>query len=301
MSEELDKINKYELIAQIRNVIEEKKGFAMGKLGFSEQCMLGYLPFLRSNPTKIQIRSYETLLRYHCEISFGVFPTTPQFLNEFATFFSASVKSTDILGLFQAEQEKNLIKQFNITAKLIDYKNTEPDRSIPNNIANCYLPFFFNKRILYISPFADLLKERSQKDIFESVWKNTQKKWFYPESTAAIEIPYSYITAKSTHDRFGTSINLYKSICDEMDNHKFDIALIGVGALGFPLASYIKSKGKIAISLGGHLQALLGIKGTRWKNDEYWRTNYFNDSWIDMPEKYYPENKEQLTDNGAYW
>jgi hypothetical protein len=297
----LDNINKQDLIDEVRKAIEEKSGFAMGKLGFSEQYILGYLPFLKSNPSKVQIRSYEALLRYHCEVQFGVFPTTPEFLQEFAAFYSLSVESIDILGLFQAEQERKLISQNGITAKLIYYQDTEPDRSIPDNISNCYLPLFANKRILYISPFADLLKERSQKDIFESVWKNTEKKWFYPESISAIEIPYSYITSKSTHDRYGTSVNLYKSICDEIDNHKFDISLLGVGALGLPLASYIKSKGKIAISLGGHLQALLGVKGTRWKNDEFWKNNYFNDSWIDMPKKYFPENKNQLTDKGAYW
>jgi hypothetical protein len=301
MSEELDKIGKYELINYIRNAIEEEKGFAMGKLGFSEQHLLGYLPFLESNPSELQIRSYEAILRYHCEIQFGVFPTTPIFLKEFAAFYSLSVRSIDILGLFQAEQEKKLIKQNSITAKLIYYQDTEPDRSIPENISNCYLPLFVNKRILYISSFADLLKERSEKSIFESVWLNTQKKWFYPKSITTIETPYSYVSAKSTHKLYGTSINLYKSICDKIDNQNFDIALIGLGALGLPLASYIKSKGKIAISLGGHLQVLFGVKGARWENDDYWKKNYFNDSWIHMPEKYFPENKDQLADNGSYW
>ena len=173
----LDNINKQDLIDEVRKAIEEKSGFAMGKLGFSEQYILGYLPFLKSNPSKVQIRSYEALLRYHCEVQFGVFPTTPEFLQEFAAFYSLSVESIDILGLFQAEQERKLISQNGITAKLIYYQDTEPDRSIPDNISNCYLPLFANKRILYISPFADLLKERSQKDIFESVWKNTEKKY----------------------------------------------------------------------------------------------------------------------------
>ena len=96
-------------------------------------------------------------------------------------------------------------------------------------------------------------------------------------------------------------MQLYKSICSEIDKHEFDIVLLGVGALGLPLASYIKSKGKVAISLGGHLQVLFGVAGSRWKGDEYWTTHYINDSWIDVPLKYHPKNKENLTDNGSYW
>ena len=41
----------------------------------------------------------------------------------------------------------------------------------------------------------------------------------------------------------------------------FDVALIGCGAYGFPLAAKLKTAGKQAIHLGGVLQALFGIKG----------------------------------------
>ncbi len=296
-----EKINKQELILDIKQAIDEQKGFALGKMGFSEQFLLGYLPFLRSNPSTIKIRAYESALRYHCEYQFGVFPTDPEFLKHFATIFSDATRSMDILGLFEVEQENELIIQNNLKAKFIPYQDTEPDRSIPESSTNCYLPLFANKKLLYISPFANLLKERSQKEIFENVWDNIKKKWFYPKSISTIEIPYSYGNSRSTHLSYGTSINLYESICTEIDKQDFDVVLMGVGALGFPLASYIKSKKKIALSLGGHLQVLFGIAGSRWKRDSFWNTHYINYSWIDMPNKYHPENKEVLTDNGSYW
>ena len=294
-------ISKQELIQDIKLAIEGNSGLAIGKLGFSEQFLLGYLPFLKNNPTPLKVKAYEATLRYHCEIQFGIFPTDPEFLNEFAQFFSASVQSIDILGLFEADQEKDLIDQNNLTAKFIPYQSTEPDRSVPEDPSNCYLNCLDGKKILYISPFANLLKDRSQKDIFEAVWSNISKNWFYPKSISAIEIPYSYGSSISTHRQYGTSLNLYKSICSEIDKHDFDVVLMGVGALGLPLAAYVQSKGKVAISLGGHLQVLFGIKGARWKRDDYWNTHYFNDAWIDMPIQYHPINKDELTDNSSYW
>lgn len=293
--------SKLILLNAIRRVIEEKKGLAVGKLGFSEQFMLGYLPFLESNPTELQIRSYESLLRYYCENQFGVFPTSVEYLNKFASFYGERVRTIDFLGLFGVDQEERLVLGYGKDSMFVKYQDTEPDRSIPDNPSNCYLPFFADKRILFISPFADLLKERAQKETFELTWANTQKKWFYPRSISAIKIPYSYGSSVSTHIRYGNSTNLFESICSKIDKHEFDIAIMGVGALGLPLASYIKYKGKLAISMGGHMQVLFGVLGARWKNDEYWKSKYINDTWIDMPEKYYPVNRDQLSDKGAYW
>lgn len=40
----------------------------------------------------------------------------------------------------------------------------------------------------------------------------------------------------------------------------FDIALLGCGAYGLPLAAYIKQLGKQAIYVGGSLQLMFGIR-----------------------------------------
>lgn len=53
----------------------------------------------------------------------------------------------------------------------------------------------------------------------------------------------------------------------------FDVAIIGCGAYGFPLAAKLKRAGKIAIHLGGVTQLLFGIKGRRWENAQ----KYYHD------------------------
>ena len=294
-------IQRSELIQDIKESVEQNKGFALGKLGFSEQCFLGYLPFLRSNPTLVQKKAYEAMLRYHCQIQSGVFPTNPDFLLEFAQFYVKHIQQIDILGVFQANQEERIILENELNARFIPYQFTEPDRLIPSNEFNCYLRFFEGKKILFISPFANLLKIRAQKETFEHVWFKIQKKWFNPGKISAFEIPYSYVNSIQTHQKYINSIDLFHSICSSLDDLDFDVAFLGAGALGLPIASYLKNIGKIAISLGGHLQVLFGISGRRWSKDDYWTTNYINETWIDMPEKYHPENKSNLTDQSAYW
>ncbi len=301
MRPEIALINRAELIQDLKISIEERKGFGMGKIGFSEQCLLGYMPFLATNPSLVQTKAYEALLRYHCEIQFGVFPPDPLFLQEFAAFYSNHIRNIDVLGIFQAEQESSIISNNELKSKFIPYQQSEPDRSSPYAKANCYLPFFKGRKILFISPYAELLQFRSQQDIFEGVWAKIDGKWFFPEQVRSIEIPYSFGNSTQTHANFSDSIALYNHICVEIHKHNFDIALIAAGALALPLVSYVKNLGKVGISLGGHLQVLFGIKGGRWANDSYWQTNYFNDSWIDMPQKYHPENKDNLTDKSAYW
>jgi hypothetical protein len=294
-------IERIDLIQKVKESVEQNKGFAMGKLGFSEQFLLGYLPFKATNSSNVQLKAYEAMLRFHSEIQFGVFPTHATFLLEFAQFYTKHIQQIDILGLFQADQEEKIIKENELNALFIPYQLTEPDRSIPLSESNCYLRFFEGKKILFISPFADLLKSRANKDTFESVWSNIHKSWFGPSEISSYEIPYSYVNSIQTHNKYTNSIKLFDSICANLETMNFDIAFIGAGALGLPIASYLKSKGKIAISLGGHLQVLFGIGGGRWSKDEFWTTNYINEHWIEMPKKYHPENKSILTDNGAYW
>ena len=207
----------------------------------------------------------------------------------------------DYLGLFGAEQEIKLINDFRLDSKLLDYRDTEPDRSIPANPELCYLPLFKNKKVLLVASFAALLKERANQNDFENVWCKIGKKWFFPESVSAVEFPYSYVTEVKTHEKFGTSFNLYNHICEQIKNESFDIALIAAGGLGIPLAAFVKSIGRTGLSLGGHLQVVFGVAGKRWKNDQFYNENYINEYWIDMPPSYHPQNKELLADSGAYW
>ena len=80
----------------------------------------------------------------------------------------------------------------------------------------------------------------------------------------------------------------------------FDIALLGCGAYGFPLAAFIKRDlGRQAIHIGGAAQLLFGIKGGRWDKNSRVLTLY-NQSWVRPGEEERPINFQQH-EGGAYW
>ena len=65
--------NKNELIKDLAVAINERKGFALGKIGFSEQHLLGYLSILKSSPASVRLQAYEAVLRFHCSGNAGYF------------------------------------------------------------------------------------------------------------------------------------------------------------------------------------------------------------------------------------
>ena len=79
----------------------------------------------------------------------------------------------------------------------------------------------------------------------------------------------------------------------------FDVAIIGCGAYGLPLAGKLKQDGKQVILMGGATQLFWGIKGKRWADRAFFQ-NLFNEYWVYPNETDRPENYE-LIEQGCYW
>ncbi|MGR4383083.1 hypothetical protein K8Q47_08300 [Escherichia coli] len=81
---------------------------------------------------------------------------------------------------------------------------------------------------------------------------------------------------------------------------EFDIALIGCGAYGMPLAAFIKGMGKQAIHLAGWTQILFGIKGKRWDDLPY-ISKYYNDAWVRPQQQSKKIKGFDSIKKGCYW
>jgi hypothetical protein len=82
---------------------------------------------------------------------------------------------------------------------------------------------------------------------------------------------------------------------------EFDVAIIGAGAYGLPLAASVKRMGRQAVHLGGATQLLFGIRGRRWEvesPDDI--APLFNEHWVRPSVEETPENRE-LVEGGCYW
>jgi hypothetical protein len=80
----------------------------------------------------------------------------------------------------------------------------------------------------------------------------------------------------------------------------FDIAILGCGAYGMPLAAFIKRDlKKKAVHLGGNTQILFGIKGNRWETDPVFAP-IFNEHWVKPMNEETPKGHETI-DSNCYW
>ena len=89
-------------------------------------------------------------------------------------------------------------------------------------------------------------------------------------------------------------------MCGECEKFDFDIALLGCGAYGYPLAAHIKKMGKQAIHLGGCLQILFGLKGRRWDEEEPDIVAMYNDYWHYPMASEVPKGSGDV-EGGTYW
>jgi hypothetical protein len=292
-------ISRGDFVAAIGSAVRDETGYAAGKIGVSELAWLLYPLLVESGAAHRQLRAFEVTLKLKATAQSGLFPAEPAFYREFAEFYGEQLRQSDCIGVVPASfaTTAEVVRRYRLGADLLPYKDQEPDRSTPADDSSCYLPHLAGKRVLIVTPFAEILRERATKETFEAVWAKTGKRWFEPAAVDAIEFPYGF--ARTTQQQYGTCLDLLDVITGRMAEHDFDVALIGAGALGIPLAAAARARGKVGISLGGALQVIFGVLGERWRERESWQRRYITDAWIDMPAEYRPEPSEMPPD--GYW
>lgn len=148
------------------------------------------------------------------------------------------------------------------------------------------------KKVLVVSPFSKEIKQQYQ--IRELLWDN---KDILPQFEL-ITVNSVWYFANSRDERFSNWFEALDYLYSEIMKEDFDIALLGCGAFGFPLAARIKKAGKQAVHMGGALQILFGIKGKRWDNTNV--SSFYNESWIRPGEDSKPADSDKL-DQSCYW
>jgi hypothetical protein len=98
---------------------------------------------------------------------------------------------------------------------------------------------------------------------------------------------------------FRTWFDAYEHMCDQIADTQFDVAILGCGAYGFPLAAHVKRLGRKSVHIGGAVQILFGIKGKRWDEHEE-ISRLYNEHWVRPLDSERPENYQRVED-GCYW
>ena len=148
------------------------------------------------------------------------------------------------------------------------------------------------KKVLVIHPFKTSIEQQYQKR--ELLFKNPD---MLPDFELTVVQAVQTIAGQKD-DRFENWEQALNYMYNEAMKQDFEIAIIGCGAYGMPLAAKLKQAGKIAIHLGGATQLLFGIKGARWDNNL--GKELYNEHWVRPMDSEVPEASKNV-ENGCYW
>jgi len=215
----------------------------------------------------------------------GFFPAEPPYLERFCEQMLQDIQAIDILGSWLPE-ERFLREQMPrvITVRLQDLEPYYHEHPWSEALAG--------KTVLVVHPFAETIQKQYQKR--ELLFANPN---ILPEFTLKTFKAVQSIAGNECG--FPDWFAALEWMCNQIAQIEFDIAIIGAGAYGLPLAAHVKRLGKKGIHLGGATQILFGIRGKRWDDDPFFQ-QFFNDHWVRPDPKETPANF-QLVEGGCYW
>lgn len=218
----------------------------------------------------------------------GFFPNEDAMIDLFCKTYSKAATEADILAVWGVKGEKNYVKKYSPNAKLIRILSLEP-----YFFAQPWSSAMRNKKILVIHPFVDTIREQLKIKNKLFVDENVLPDFKNVSFIKAVQSNAGEVTAYSN---WFEALEYMKSEISKVD---FDIAIIGAGAYGLPLAAYCKQLNKQAIQMAGATQILFGVKGKRWEErPEYQKI--FNEYWVRPSMSETPVGKNKV-EGGSYW
>lgn len=218
----------------------------------------------------------------------GFFPEETGMAEKFTDLMLQSCKEVDVLAMFHCQLDDYVITEYMPGTKVTFLNHIEPWR--------CETPWsaaLEGKKVLVIHPFEESVKEQYEKRDLLFPGKNVLPQ-FTLKTLKAVQ------TSAGEHDeRFETWFDALEYMYKEALKIDFEIAIIGCGAYGFPLAAKLKKAGKQVIHMGGVTQILFGIKGRRWVDNPRAGLD-FNDAWVYPKESETPK-KSDVVENHCYW
>lgn len=216
----------------------------------------------------------------------GFFPSNNQTLDRFSQMMIDLLPLVDVLGSWRPEEQwfdEDLIHVAKVP--LADLE--------PYYFDNSWTTALDGKRVLVIHPFEDTIrKQHAQLDKLFADKQLTPK--------------YELLTIKAVQSVAGNKPEGFNDWFEalewmkrEIDKKDFDIAIIGCGAYGFPLAAYVKQIGKKAIHLGGAVQYLFGIRSNAAEQN-FRLKSLMNEYWVYPSQEETPKGIEKVEDS-RYW
>ena len=218
-------------------------------------------------------------IRWEMQYSSGFFPCTDDALNKFSARYLDDAAQVDILGSW-LPGESLLATQFS-GAKRVPVADL-----FPTSNGDPWSAALEGKKVLVIHPFETSIRRQYEKRSLLFADKR-----ILPDFELKT---FKAVQSLGGNAAFKTWFDALEWMCGKVREIEFEVALIGAGAYGLPLAAFVKGMRQKAVHLGGGLQMLFGIRGIRWDQRPEFRKLY-NEFWA----RPLPEEKPVGLDGGG--
>lgn len=265
----------------IKNLIENGKPFVAARFGATE------LSVLVEREAKRIGKSSENRDQNLCTLS-GFFPEDKRYVDRFVQMMMDEISQIDLLGIWYNPGEEYIVNRYMEHTMVTNIEAMEP-----YIYETPWSKALKGKKVLIIHPFAESIERQylNHKQLFQN-----------PDILPDFEIKTirAVQTLAGEKDaRFETWFDALDYMKEAMDTVDYDIAVIGCGAYGMPLAIHAKKMQKQAVHMGGATQILFGIKGNRWDNNPV-ISGLYNEYWV-RPAQSETIKRQDAVENGCYW
>lgn len=217
----------------------------------------------------------------------GVFPTDDDALNRFCNLYVDCAQGADLLALWDVGAERQVIRGcrgtlFTQLRALEPYYHAQP-----------WSEALAGKKVLVVHPFRDtILRQYARR---EKLFPGTGILPAFADLTVIRAV--QGLAGQETG--YGSWFDALAAMEEQMDAADYEVAIIGAGAYGLPLAAHARDTGHVAIQMSGATQLLFGIKGKRW-DDHPVISRLYNDAWVRPDESEGIAHREKV-EGGSYW
>ncbi len=284
-------LNDIETNDFITTRINDNCGFMAARFGAVELNYIYY--YLRKQLGYNDLVQRKEALRMLC-YNAGFFPHDYSLADKLAGLYLDSVNEMDLCGVWNIFMEDYILHKYSQNCTVTKLRTLEPW------ITQGKKPWtkaLSGKKVLIIHPFAESMRKQYEKR------KNLFTKRF-GEDDILPPMDIEFVKAVQSIGGCGAEgysdwFEAYDYMLNKIVKKNFDVAVLGCGAYGFPLAAEIKRFGKKSIHLGGATQLWFGIKGKRWNNDPLVNV-FYNDYWINPSDSEKPVHADGV-EGGCYW
>lgn len=221
-------------------------------------------------------------------INAGFFPATKPMLDRFGKLMIECMPKVDMLGCWRLEEA--------VTVQYMPKVLRTPLYTLePYYFDNPWTTALEGKKVLVVHPFEDTIRKQHAPGRYEYLFVD---KRLTPQ--------YELLTLKAVQsiagnkpDEFEDWFQALEWMKSEIKKIEFDVAIIGCGAYGFPLAAYVKQIGKKAVHLGGSVASLFGIRSNAVEKNKK-LLPLVNDLWVRPSQEETPPGIE-MVENSRYW